>query len=205
MRKLIWKVILLFLGAVLLLGVLFLIVTSIFLTLLFQTRTTVSHDLSYYPIAAGQVESEKGYPPICEALPALSELEPYENLEFSHVRKKYGIFQSDSYILQLQYTEQDYLAAAEKLSKRYTFCTEPVPNHGSQEIALSFSIGDFYFRPVETDGTWEFFFRRNCYLWDTMTKPVKSSSSASMISTLITSTDRSKNLFKQNVYGHRKV
>jgi len=105
---------------------------------LFVTKGKVSYDIFRWNKLQMQLE----------CLPSVEDMGGYEDLEFKHYNKKYGlIFESDAYILKASYSEEEYEEQKSVLSEKYLF-SEKVGMliNPEDEKEASFTLDTFDFK-----------------------------------------------------------
>ncbi|MGX8794811.1 hypothetical protein ACR6HW_01775 [Fusibacter sp. JL298sf-3] len=88
-------------------------------------------------------------------MPILENLEDYNTLEYLHTRKSSLIFESNSFVLVVQYDDETYLQEKEKLAKEYLFLDHVVKsNFDATKYVIpenQFSINTYVFNVVDED------------------------------------------------------
>lgn len=86
-------------------------------------------------------------------MPVLSDLPPYENIEYSYTHKPMLIFESDSVALVINYDDKTYKSEKDKLAEKYMFLDHKIKfDNDENEYIIpeyEFSVNSYTFKVVD--------------------------------------------------------
>ena len=132
------------------------IIVGLPLFLLFRGDVKVTEDISYYQALSGEIEGPNSLPILGEQIdvycpyemPKLSELEPYEELQFAYQARRVIVFQSHSYILRLSYDAAGYETQMQAFEDAYDWRTELIAGE-TEGVSPCFELDGYQFQCVQ--------------------------------------------------------